>query len=233
VRVLTLRHVPFEGLGRIAPELESSGIGFDYADLYQPGATLPGLDDYSGLIVLGGPMSANDADPWIGAEIGLIRQAIARDFAILGICLGAQLLAKALGAEVLRNPEKEIGWFDLEFTPAAANDALFAGIGPRETVFHWHGETFSLAPGAVLLAASERCRHQAVRYGQKIYALQFHLEVTPEMISDWVLQDENCGDVRELAAPIAPNRNGRRLDGVASTVFGRWRKILRLSSGTR
>jgi GMP synthase (glutamine-hydrolysing) len=110
---------------------------------------------------------------------------------------------------------------------------LFAGIGPRETVFHWHGETFSLAPGAVLLAASERCRHQAVRYGQKIYALQFHLEVTPEMIADWVLQDENCGDVRELLAPIDPNQNLSRLDRLASTVFGRWQQILRLFGGTR
>lgn len=230
VRVLALRHVPFEGLGRIAVESESAGIDFDYADLYQPGAAPPSLDGYDGLIILGGPMSANDPDSWIAAEIELIREAIAHDMAVLGICLGAQLIAKAMGAEVFRNTEKEIGWFDMKFTPAAASDPLFAGIGPRETVFHWHGETFSIAPGGALLASSERCRHQAVRYGQKIHALQFHLEVTPEMIADWTQQDENCGDVRELSGPIDPYCNERRLCELSHVVFSRW---LGLAQGRR
>jgi GMP synthase-like glutamine amidotransferase len=222
VRVLVLRHVPFEGLGRIARELEARRAVFDYADLYVPGAALPRLSDYRALIILGGPMSVNDSDSWIPDESRLISDAIARGMPILGICLGAQLIAKALGAEVSRNPEKEIGWFDLRLAEEATDDLLFRHFSDRETVFHWHGETFAMPEGATLLASSARCRHQAFRYGRKIYAMQFHLEPTPEMIAEWVLQDENCGDVRELEAPIDPFLHAERLDRLASCVFGAW-----------
>ena len=227
MRVLVLRHVPFEGLGRIAPVLQARGIEHEYADLYLAGAPAVRLDEWDGLIVLGGPMSANDPDAWIAAETALIRDAIEYGAPILGICLGAQLIAKAFGADVFRNSEKEIGWFGIEFTEAAADDALFAGYRYEE-VFHWHGETFSLAPEAVLLASSSRCAHQAVRYGQKIYGLQFHPEVDPMMISDWTFQDENCGDVRELSGPIDPSRNCERLSEMAEAVFGRWCDVLRM-----
>ncbi len=107
-------------------------------------------------------------------------------------------------------------------TEDGAGDPLFRHFDPPEAVFHWHSETFSLPQGATLLASSVRCRNQAFRYGQKIYAMQFHLEVTPEMIADWVLQDENCGDVRELDAPIDGFRHAVRLDGLARSVFGAW-----------
>jgi GMP synthase-like glutamine amidotransferase len=140
---------------------------------------------------------------------------------VLGICLGSQLLASALGAVVRRNPASEIGWFDLQFTSAAADDPLFTGLD-RETVFHWHGETFDLPPGAELLGSSELCRNQAFRAGDCAYGLQFHLEVTPEMIADWCLQDENCGDVRELEAPLDPHHNAARLAVLSDRVFGAW-----------
>jgi GMP synthase-like glutamine amidotransferase len=222
MRVLAFRHVPFEGIGSIAPLLEARGITCDYADLYREGATDPDIAAYAGLIFMGGPMSANDPLPYLDRERALIRQAAGREQPILGICLGSQLIARSLGGGVHRNPEKEIGWFDLHFTEAAADDALFGRIPGPETVFHWHSDTWELPPGAVLLAWSKACRNQAFRSGSNIYGLQFHLEITPAMIDEWGLQEENCGDVRELDAPLDPHCNGERLGELSKLVFGRW-----------
>ena len=128
MRVLAFRHVPFEDLGLIAPVLAERRIDVDYADLYQAGAAMPDIAAYDALIFLGGPMSVNDDLPYLGSEMELIRQAVARRQPILGICLGAQLIARALGATVRRNSAKEIGWYDLRFTEAAAADRLFHGL---------------------------------------------------------------------------------------------------------
>ena len=220
-RVLAFRHVPFEGLGRIEPVLRARGIEFDYADLYQPALAPIDPSAYSALIFMGGPMSVNDPLPYLRREESYIRDAIGRGTPVLGVCLGSQLIAHALGAAVRRNPVKEIGWFDLDFTAAAARDPLFAGLS-RETVFHWHGETFDLPPGAELLASSQRCRNQAFCIGDAVYGMQFHLEVTPEMVADWCRQDANCGDIRELDAPIDPLAHEPRLACLADAVFGRW-----------
>jgi GMP synthase (glutamine-hydrolysing) len=150
-----------------------------------------------------------------------IRHATAQGQPVLGICLGAQLIAGALGATVRRNTSKEIGWYDLHFTEAAASDPLFGGLS-RETVFHWHGETFDLPPGAELLAWSDLSRNQAFRIGAGVYALQFHLEVTPHMIADWCVQDENDRDVRELERAIDPRYGAIRLEALSTQVFGAW-----------
>jgi GMP synthase (glutamine-hydrolysing) len=104
----------------------------------------------------------------------------------------------------------------------ARTDRLFAGLPDPELVFHWHGETFDLPPGAELLASSDACLHQAYRVGGNVYGLQFHLEVTPEMIADWCAQDANCGDIREIEAPIDPQRNAPRLRELSRQTFGRW-----------
>jgi GMP synthase-like glutamine amidotransferase len=225
MRVLAFRHVPFEDLGLIAPVLARRHIDVDYADLYEAGAAMPDIAGYDALIFLGGPMSVNDGLPYLESEMGLIRQAVACRQPVLGICLGAQLIARALGATVRRNSAKEIGWYDLRFTEAAWADRLFQGLS-TETVFHWHGETFELPPGAELLASSDLCCHQAFRVGEFVYALQFHLEVTPEIIADWCMQDENCGDVRELSYAIDPSLNAQRLAALASQVFGNWSEML-------
>ena len=221
-RVLAFRHVPFEGLGRIEPELRSRGFEIDYADLYAPAAPPINVTRYRALVFLGGPMSVNDDLPYLRREEEYIRDAVQRGISVLGVCLGSQLIATALGGSVRRNPVKEIGWFDIELTPAARCDPLFAGLSPREPVFHWHGETFDLPPGAELLASSVRCPNQAFCIGTRVYGLQFHLEVTPAMIAEWCLQDENCGDVRELESPIDPYEHLQRLTSLASTIFGRW-----------
>jgi GMP synthase-like glutamine amidotransferase len=226
-RVLAFRHVPFEGLGRIEAVLTACGFEIDYADLYAPRAVRVEPAAYHALIFMGGPMSVNDDLPYLRREEGFIRDAIERGVPVFGVCLGAQLIVHALGAPVGRSPVKEIGWFEIEFTAAAQQDRLFAGLGGRETVFHWHGETFDLPAGAVLLASSERCRNQAFRLGSTVYGLQFHPEVTPEMIADWCRQDENCGDVGELDQPIDPGRHAARLEQISSILFTRWCEVVR------
>src|SRR5438105_903870 len=181
MRVLIFRHVPFEGAGLLETVLLDRGIAFEYADLYDAAAPMVDPTSYNALIFMGGPMSVNDDLAYLRCEERHIREAVAKGVPVLGICLGAQLIAKALGGAVRRNRAKEIGWFDLRFTPAAAGDPLFDGLDV-ETVFHWHGETFDLPPGAELLASSDLCRNQAFRMGDRVYGMQFHLEVTPEMI---------------------------------------------------
>ncbi len=193
--LLVLRHEPFEHLGHFAPILTARGIPFDYHDLGDP--LPPG--DPTALIVLGGPMSANDAS--VAPELDLIGRALQNHTPMLGICLGSQLIAKALGSKVYRNPELEIGWYPIHFTA----DPIFAGLDSPTTFFHWHGETFDLPGGAEHLAWSNRCRNQAYRYGDNVYGIQFHPEITPEMIDDWQGQPVNCGDVATLAHPLGPH----------------------------
>lgn len=226
MRVLAFRHVPFEGAGLIEAVLDAHHIDLEYADLYVPGAAMPDVAQYDGLIVLGGPMSVNDHLSYLRAEMEMLCAEVSRGRPVLGICLGAQLLARALGAEVRRNPVKEIGWYEIECTPAGLGDRLLGEVS-RETVFHWHGETFELPAGAELLATSERCRNQAFRVGERAYGLQFHLEVTPEMISDWCVQDENCGDVRELESRVDPYYGAARMRELSTLVFGSWCGLLR------
>jgi GMP synthase (glutamine-hydrolysing) len=230
MRVLAFRHVPHEHLGRIEPELTRRGIGIDYADLYQPDAAAPDPSLYDGLIFMGGPMSVNDGLPYLEQEMRWIAQAVERRRPVLGVCLGAQLIAKGLGARVYPNAVKEIGWFEIDLTGEAAGDPLFAGAGPRETVFQWHGETFDLPPGARSLASSAACVNQAFCVGSSTYGMQFHLEVTPEMIADWCEQDAICGDLREVRVPIDKAHNATRLAALARQVFGRWCELLAIQS---
>jgi GMP synthase (glutamine-hydrolysing) len=227
LRVVAFRHVPHEGLGRIEPVLRQQGIQIIYADLYREDAYLPEMRNCDGLIFMGGPMSANDSLPYLAQEIRVMREAAARQLPILGVCLGAQLLAKALGAEVRRNPLPEIGWFEVELTDRGAADPVLSAMNRVETVLQWHRDTFDLPQGAVWLARSERCPNQAFRIVPNIYAFQFHLEVTPEIIAQWCSQDAQCGDDRELEAPIDPHCGQERLANLAEQVFGRWCESLK------
>jgi GMP synthase-like glutamine amidotransferase len=222
MRVLVFRHVTFEHLGLIAPALEANNIAWDYVE---PGAAVS-PDDAGGFISMGGPMSANDDLPYIHRELRFLEQAVAAGKPILGVCLGAQMIAKALGSKVYRNRAKEIGWEQIHWTEAAGQDPVFSGLTEPETVLHWHGETFDLPQRAVWLAWSDACRNQAFRIGPSVYGLQFHLEVTPAMISGWCREGENAGDLRELKEPIDPHRNAGRLKELSALVFGRWAKLL-------
>ena len=227
MRVVVFRHVPFEGLGLIQPALDEGRVAVEFADLFRDDAPEPDVAGAAGLILMGGPMSANDNLPYLRREMDYIRQAAERGQPVLGVCLGAQLAAQALGARVYRNPVKEIGWFDVYLTEAGRQDPLLCTLGVPETVLEWHGDTFDLPSGAEWLARSEGCRNQAFRLGSSLYGLQFHLEVTPEMIVDWCAQDANCGDVRELDGPIDPYRNAARLAQLSRRVFGRWCALLK------
>lgn len=146
------------------------------------GGQLPSLEEFDFLVVMGGPMSANDDArfAWLAGEKRLIADALRERKIVLGVCLGAQLLARVMGARVYRNREKEIGWFRVHLTPEAAASKLFCGLPQRMTVLHWHGETFDLPPGAVHLAESDLCRNQAFEIDGRVLGLQFHLEVLAE-----------------------------------------------------
>jgi GMP synthase-like glutamine amidotransferase len=183
MRVHGLQHVPFEGLGRIAPWLEARGARIATSRLFED-PMLPGVDELDWLVVMGGPMSVNDeaAHPWLAAEKRLIAEAVAASKVVLGVCLGAQLIASALGARVFDHREREIGWFPVTPTEAASRSPFARLFAAPFTPLHWHGQTFELPPGAVHLARSAGCEHQAFGLGGRVLALQFHLELEPESV---------------------------------------------------
>lgn len=179
MRIDWLQHVDFENLGSIGPWLQARGATLVPTALYA-GQALPDPRDPDGLIIMGGPMSVNDEDrhPWLAAEKRLAAAVAAAGKPVLGICLGAQIIAAAFGARVFANPYREIGWFAVEQTAAAQNHPLGALLPEQFMAFHWHGETFDLPDGAIHLARSMACRHQAFAIGTAAVGLQFHLETT-------------------------------------------------------
>jgi GMP synthase-like glutamine amidotransferase len=181
MRIHIIQHVAFEGPGAIAGWARERGHSITVTEQFS-GGKLPAADDLDFLVVMGGPMGANDDAQfaWLAAEKQLIAEVLQRQKAILGICLGAQLLAQVMGAPVYRNREREIGWFPVRLTAEAAASRLFSGLPPEMTVLHWHGDTFDLPQGAAHLAESDLCRNQAFELDGRALGLQFHLEVQPE-----------------------------------------------------
>jgi GMP synthase-like glutamine amidotransferase len=188
MRAHYLQHVPFEGLGSIAVWLRKHGYTITGTKFFES-AALPDLEGIDLLIVMGGPMSINDEYeyPWLAREKEFIREAVLSGMPVLGVCLGAQLIAGAMGAEIYKNPVKEIGWFPIQGVPCDA-PSLFC-FEPDVEVFHWHGETFDLPDGATRIAKSEGCENQAFQLGASAVGLQFHLETTPESAREIV---EHC-----------------------------------------
>ena len=190
MRAHYLQHVPFEGLGSIESWLKSKGFEITSTRFFEAD-DLPEPAEIDLLVVMGGPMSVNDKDryPWLTKEKAFIHKSIESHKAVLGICLGAQLIASSLGAGVFPNQCKEIGWFPIHGVPQNSDSCFH--FAPLLEVFHWHGETFDLPPGATCIASSQGCKHQAFQLGDSVIGLQFHLETTVESAKAIVT---HCGD---------------------------------------
>ena len=187
--VVVVRHALTEGAGYLGDFLTQKQIPWQMIRIDQGEALPADMAAFSGMVLMGGPMSVNDDLPWIAPLVGLIQDAMKRDVPVLGHCLGGQLISKALGVTVGRNPVKEIGWVEVQVTPGDVAQQWFGDLG-HFNAFHWHGETFALPEGAVHLLSSPYCRNQAYAFGKHL-ALQCHIEMTAEMVKVW------CGNGQE------------------------------------
>ena len=193
--IAIIKNVKEEGPGSIETYLKKYRIPYKIFEA-QEGELPFSLDDYTGLIVMGGPMGVYEMEqyPYLRGVAQIIEKAINKNLKVLGICLGAQLIAHVLGAKVFKGPKEEIGWFEVELTPQGLEDPLMLSlathpatgqISKKFKVFQWHGDTFDLPSGAIHLARSTLYENQAFKFDQKVYALQFHVEVTKNIIAQW------------------------------------------------
>ena len=218
MNVHVLQHVPFEGLGSIYEWLAARSADVTFTHFYEH-STLPAVADIDLVIALGGPMSVNDeaSFPWFREEKRFIAAAVRSGKAVLGLCLGAQLIANALGADVYPGPVKEIGWHEIE---AESNQPEQFHFPRAVTVFHWHGETFDLPPGAIRLARSVGCQNQAFQIGNKVIGLQFHLETTPEVVESMII---NCGDQLVSGRFI---QSASAIRGISATTYNEINRLM-------
>jgi len=228
---VALRHVAFEDLGLLAPVMEREGWDVAFCEAAVDDLHHHSIKNAELLIILGGPIGAYETDdyPFLTAEISLIEYRLSRDLPTLGICLGSQLMARALGGRVFKGPIKEIGWGTVDLTGEGRSSCLKALQGEDAVVLHWHGDTFDLPREATRLASNRNYENQAFAYGRNALALQFHLEADPRQLEEWYV-----GHAMELAAAqvsIADLRTGarRHANGLAlraSQVFGGWLREL-------
>lgn len=192
MRIHYLQHVAFEGLGSMQQWFVDHDFQISASQLYA-GEPLPELCDIDWLIVMGGPMGVNDEHlyPWLADEKTFIKKAITSGKIVLGICLGAQLIAQVLGAKIAKNPYREIGWFPLQIHEEAGQTVIGRILQTHPLAFHWHGDTFDIPSGAIPLARSNACDNQGFIYQERVVGLQFHLETTAKSASDLI---EHCGD---------------------------------------
>ncbi|MBN2344451.1 MAG: amidotransferase [Deltaproteobacteria bacterium] len=192
MKIHYLQHVPFENLGCLGEMFMARGHSITCTRFFENNP-LPPMDTFDVLVVMGGPMGIFDEQqyPWLAKEKHFIKQSIDDGKTVLGICLGAQLVAHVLGAAVYPNKQREIGWFDITPSPQLSKTPLASVLTKPETVFHWHGDTFDLPDGAYLIGSSEACANQGFVYEENIVGLQFHLESTPASIEALLT---NCGD---------------------------------------
>jgi GMP synthase (glutamine-hydrolysing) len=185
-------HVPFEGPANMLDWVKKKGHSLRYTRFYQ-GDALPDASGVDLLIIMGGTMDVYDfhMHDWMEDEIAWVKDFIRMDKPVLGICLGAQIIAAALGEEVFPGPHREIGWHNLQFFPSLGDFKIFSELPVSRKVFHWHGDTFNIPEGAIRIAASQAFPNQGFIYNNKVLAMQFHLEVTTESVKELV---ENCRD---------------------------------------
>lgn len=192
MRIHSLQHVPFEDIGSMKADFAARNYPVTTTHWYL-GDKAPGLHSFDALIVMGGPMGIYDEAlyPWLADEKAFIKAAIDAGKIVLGICLGAQLIADLLGEKVTRNAHKEIGWLPLQIQPEASGHPLARILAKYPEVFHWHGDTFAIPPGAIHIARSEGCLNQAYVVNDKVYGFQFHLETTPASAAALI---EHCAE---------------------------------------
>ena len=231
--VAIFRHAPTEGPGYFATFLSQHGIPWVVVKIDQ-GQPLPQqAGDYNGLVFMGGPMSVNDNLPWIPQALGLIRQAVKQEIPVLGHCLGGQLMAKALGGEVRKNPVKEIGWSEVKVEDNPAAKEWLGSSLKSFLSFNWHGETFTLPQGAERILSGQRCENQAFALGGHL-GLQCHVEMTPELVKSWCKTG-----AREIAGSLGPSvqtalemqadleNRVPQLQRIADRLYSRWVKGLK------
>jgi len=185
--ILLIQHADGEGPGALQPILEASGRPLTRVRAHRGERVPRSVGETAAIVILGGPMGVKDADrhPHLHDEIRLAEDALGRGVPILAVCLGSQILAAAAGARVYPGPAQEIGWFDVSLTPEGRRDPILGGLPAEGPMFHWHGDTFDLPAGAALLASSRLYAHQAFRAGPRAWGVQFHPEITEEMVDDW------------------------------------------------
>lgn len=228
-KLLVFQHVPFEPLGTLDRRFREVGFRIRYVNFHRKGDTRVRVDRYHGLVVLGGPMSADQSDrhPHLGYERDAIREAIRHQLPVLGICLGAQLIALALGARTLRGAAPEFGWSTVMPTEAGRNDPLIGHFRGRERIFQWHSDTFTLPQGATQLARSAHCEQQAFRYGESVYGFQFHLEADRALIRRWLGTRQQLDELERRGLELDPDAIDEETDAhmpgasrLARAVFG-------------
>ncbi|MGH7864362.1 MAG: type 1 glutamine amidotransferase [Candidatus Binataceae bacterium] len=227
-KIIVLQHHPVENLGTIADALETAAHVWQYVRIDHDQPIPKDLKGAGGLIVMGGPQSVyrEDRFPTLREELSLVEAALRGNKPVLGVCLGAQIVAHALGAKVTKNPAgKEIGWHSSRLASGANDDRLFRGLPEKFTPFHWHGDVFEVPAGAASLASSAMTSCQAFRYRDNVYALQFHLEVTRDNVAAMAeafareLDKEKIDRARMLAETAA---HLPALGRIGESVFSRW-----------
>ncbi len=204
MHVLIIKNVFSEGPGTIADYLNSETIPYSICEM-STGDAVPDLDSFTHLLIMGGPMAVYEMQhyPYLVNEALFIDRSIKANKHVLGVCLGAQMVAHALGAKVYPGQKKEIGWYEVALDPDGMSDPLMSALALPDRnaaqVFQWHGDTFDLPRGAVRLASSDIFPNQAFRYTDRVYALQFHIEVTPTIVRDWLAREQGV-DVASITA---------------------------------
>lgn len=228
------RHIDCEGPAFLQTILQEKNIGFELLriDAFEP--VNMSLDHVAGLIFMGGSMSVNDPLEWIAQEVALIQNAVQQNIPVLGVCLGSQLLAKALGSRIYPGPCMEIGWYPVN---TIAGHALTAGLPEQPGVFHWHGETFELPKGASLLFSNARYQNQGFAVGPHL-GLQFHVEMEADLVREWIRRnpadlERRCEHAHDANAILSDlDARIRRMQAVARILFDNWLRNCRLNPAT-
>ncbi len=234
-KVLVFQHVPYEILGTFDPLLRAAGYRVRYVNFGREPEAEPDVGKYQGLVILGGPMNVDMTEeyPHLETEVRLIKKAMEQGIPILGICLGAQLIAKTLGSRGYENPEKEIGWYDISLTDAGKDDPVMCHLEDTGKIFEWHSHTFDLPQGAVHLAHGAGCQNQAFRYGDNVYGFQFHMEVDQALVERWLNTPVYQAEIVQTNGKIDPDlirketvENIAALNELSTLVFGEFLNLM-------